>query len=267
MRYPLELGPRVSIVLLVYRYIANGLILLYSLPKVAGAAGVSNVLTVRLGLTIYCVSFALSSFGFFFFISNMNPKFEKKRLWWSQTGKMHCREMWYSPIIYKAEFTNKDEERFSWFFTLHCNYLPADIIEKWLCEDLIALYGADAVAGKRRGNGDGSSRAEGAASGGMGGDSESWTCPPWLDDAFKRRATAMFIFYGVDEATKMRVEEAMEELPTYDANIDVIAKDAVTEVEESKSSKKGKKNENDSVNTASGSAYDGRPKSNKVVPV
>ena len=132
MRYPCELGPHLTMFLLIYRYIANVSIVVYSLPKVI-EDGNCPWLSELLGWTIFGAALVLSVVGFAIHVAFMNPEFYITRLWKRQTGKMYSREMWLSTDIYKSAFYTKDEERAGLVIRFHPNYLPKDIVETWVC--------------------------------------------------------------------------------------------------------------------------------------
>ena len=141
-------------------------------------------LTVRSGYAILLTVGAVCIVSFGCYIALLAPNFDRRRLWKHQSGKAYYREMFLSKTIYRFASETKWADHAYAVTKTHPLYLPRDLIETWICEDLVAGFGGEARV------------------------------PSWLTEKFKAACRDAFRYWG-DEQAMERVGAALNNIPSY----------------------------------------------------
>jgi hypothetical protein len=141
-------------------------------------------LTVRSGYAILLTVAAVCIVSFGVHLMLYAPDYDLARLWKHQSGKAYNREMFLSKTIYRFASETKWADHAYAVTKTHPLYLPRDLIETWICEDLGAGVGGEAGV------------------------------PAWLTEKFKAACRDAFRYWD-DEQAMERVGAALNNIPSY----------------------------------------------------
>jgi hypothetical protein len=147
---PCELGPHVTMSLIIWRMMTGSALVVYTLPGLIDD-GALPWLSQESGMTLYFSCLVLSWIGAAIFFTSMADGHERWRMWRRQTGEQHIQECWDDKEIWGASCETKEENIANWLILINPLFLPIGRVKSWICYELVPKYGLTTNSEKRDG--------------------------------------------------------------------------------------------------------------------